>query len=100
MVDLFGITHHISLCKSSDIEKWKNGELIYDFITDELVETKGKEIKPISENNNVVEYLTYDDFFEENIFGGFETFYKTMTTESGETIVAFGYYGYFDENEY
>ena len=99
MIDLFGITHHIVLCKSSDIEKWKSGELIYDFINDELVESAGKEIKPISVNDEVVEYLTYDDFFDENIFG-FETFYKTMTTESGETIVAFGYYGYFDENDY
>lgn len=80
--------HSLTMCTKSDYDKWKDGELIYDYWNDELI--------PIDELDNhdydKGRYYTYKNF---NSYGfDFETYEREFTTESGETVVAFGYYGH------
>ena len=45
----------------------------------------------------VVPYLAYNGYYTYKMYDddyGYEHFYQTYTTESGDEIVAFGYYGY------
>lgn len=133
-------THSITMCKESDFDKWKNGELYFCQDNGEFYDEEGR-TKIIKEqiiynkkakyNNGIytykgisVEYkdinklyteenlseiteeevqdylendfdyyeipLTYeqwDDLFE------YEKYEDSYTTDNGETIVAFGYYG-------
>lgn len=84
-------THSITMCTSSDYNKWENGELVWDRwdckllpITDEIKEDM---------QDKYSRYLTYDQFYDWDYIC-FETFTTDYTTPSGETIVAFGYYGH------
>lgn len=102
--------HSITMCSESDYEKWKNGEIYYSDDAEELYDKQkiiselkncvvyehidwsvdwktNPEIKNILYNNR---FFTYEEFFDRY----YETFTETHTTDSGEVIHAFGYYGY------
>ena len=83
-------THSITMCSDSDFEKWKKGELIYDFDDEVLVEVND-EIKQSREDGEK-RFLTYDEFF--GYVFDFDTYHDSFTTASGETVHSFGYYGY------
>lgn len=86
-------THSLTMCTKSDFEKWKNGDLVFygsfgyggDLITKEELEQK-KSHRWFDES----EVRTYNDF----MYCEFETFEESYITPSGETVVAFGAYGY------
>lgn len=102
-------THSITMCSKEEYEKWEKGKVLKsgdDFITkDEAIE----ELKNSTYFNKYhpnfdfsdeealekilkeYEYYTYEQYFDEDYF---ETFVEKYTTKSGETIVAFGKYGY------
>ena len=84
-------THTLTMCVSSDFEKWKNGELIYDYYQDELVPFTDK-IREEKENGDC-DYVTYEDFNDWS-YNELESFENRFTTPGGEEVVAFGYYGY------
>lgn len=84
-------THSLTMCTSSDYEKWKNGELIYDYYNDKLVPVTDK-IKELKEDGDD-EYVTYENF-QDWSYMDLESFEQRYTTPGGEEIVAFGYYGY------
>lgn len=65
----------------------KSGELIYDYWEDKLI--------PLDDTNHYDDdrYYTYDRFNEYGALD-YETFEDTFTTENGDTVVAFGYYGH------
>ena len=83
--------HSLTMCSDSDYEKWKSGEYVFDYYNDKLIPLTD-EIKKEVEDEDDKRYLTYDDFFESE-FIEYELFSKTFTTEQGELVHAFGYYG-------
>jgi hypothetical protein len=79
------------MCSKSDFEKWVSGELVFDRWGDRLVSITDN-IKE-SMDTNEKEYLTYEQFNDWNYLE-YETYERTHTTQSGEEVVAFGYYGH------
>lgn len=105
-------THSITMCKESDFDKWKNGEMYWDrwnesLVSKEEVEKEMAKLKEefISEHpdydeddidweeqledylNSDKEYYTYEEF---NNYDYIE--YETFE-DSYDGVVAFGYYG-------
>ena len=132
-------THSITMCKESDFNKWKNGEIYYcqddgkfyneeeririikeHIIYDRAKYNDGKKtykgvIVPYSEVNKFyteenlseitdediqkyldenfdyyeipITYRDWDNYFE------YEKYKDSYTTDGGETVIAFGYYG-------
>ena len=106
-------THSITMCKESDFDKWKNGEMYWDrwnesLVSKEEVEKEMAKLKEefISEHpdydkddidweeqledylNSDKEYYTYEEFNDYDYIE-YETF-----EDSYDGVVAFGYYGY------
>ena len=106
-------THSITMCKESDFDKWKNGEMYWDrwnesLVSKEEVEKEMAKLKEefISEHpdydkddidweeqledylNSDKEYYTYEEFNDYD-YMEYETF-----EDSYDGVVAFGYYGY------
>lgn len=101
-------THSITMCTNDTYERWKNGELffaVYDgcFLTREEViaelrdnkyykgpdpdTLKPEDVKGATDG----EIITYEQWCERDYMEGYE---KRFTTPGGETVVAFGEYGY------
>lgn len=102
-------THSITLCMESDYDQWRKGEVLKSedsFITreeaiEELKKDKyfnkynpdfdftntGKINEALKENG----YYTYEQYWEDEYLEGYS---DTYTTKNGETVVAFGKYGY------
>ena len=110
-------THSITMCRVSDYEKWKNGEMYWHRWNDELVskEEAEKEIAKLREEfiadnpdfdenneewkekleqyiNEDKMYYTYEEFNDYDYIE-YETFVDTFETPQGEKVVSFGYYG-------
>lgn len=101
--------HTITICPKDDYDKWTNGEVyFYDgkFITldkakkminadrkqyDELP-INWDEMSPDEINDELSECEIYA--FDNYGFDEYEFFCEDYTTKSGDTIVAFGYYGH------
>jgi hypothetical protein len=103
-------THSLTMCSESEFEKWKNGELLLNR-WDRTFIAKEEYIKKYEENkkkyfekypndteedfenyiNDDKEYYTYEEFWYDI---DYETFKEKYTTEKGEKIVAFGYFGF------
>lgn len=101
-------THSLTMCSEEDYDKWENGELFFnsweehfynkeDMINDIIKRSHGAEtFSDISEEkfNETIEdygFYTHDRYWDDEYLEGFS---DTYTTKSGETIVAFGKYGY------
>ena len=105
-------THSITMCKESDFDKWKNGEMYWDRWNESLVskEEAEKEMTKLKEEfisehpdydkddidweeqledylNSDKEYYTYEEFNDYD-YMEYETF-----EDSYDGVVAFGYYG-------
>ena len=98
--------HSLTMCSSEEYEKWKNEEILYDkyehkFGTrEEMIEhLKSKSYYSNTDWSNEdevndafadEEIQTFQKFFDNEYY---ETFVEHYTTNNGEKIVAFGYYG-------
>lgn len=80
--------HSLTMCTQSDYDRWKNGELIYDYWDGKLIP-----IDELDDDYYEGRYYTYDRFNDYECFN-FETYERDFTTDSGETVVGFGYYGH------
>lgn len=80
--------HSLTMCTQSDYEKWKDGEFIYDYWDGKLISTDESD-----DDYDEGRYYTYDRFNEYSEFN-YETFEDTFTTENGDAVIAFGYYGH------
>ena len=84
--------HTLTLCSEKDFNKWKQGELIWDWCGEELVKP---DLIEKDEYYDEEDYLTYEDFFD-----GYNTHVEYMETYvehknvDGKDVVAFGYFGY------
>lgn len=106
-------THSLTMMMKSDYKRWQTEELyLYDgsgwgwefsqpvvnqlYTRDEAVEfvKKNKYYKDVNEIDDEAlrdyDFISWDDEGNEYL----ESFYQEFTTPSGETIVAFGEYGY------
>lgn len=115
--------HSLTMCSQSDYDRWDNGEVIIftgsdwcypennkpqknHFYTKEEVIAFEKSSKYApsedfdwNDDDAVMELLHenewYDsDYYWNNYCEEYETFEDTMVTQSGEKVVAFGYYGH------
>lgn len=105
--------HSIVMCNSDEYNKWRNGDVYYDRWNKKIVKANDSILKArecesydqayglyISDKENEFysdcyhRFLTWDEFFNDYEYIDYETFEDEYTTKSGETVVAFGYYGH------
>ena len=91
---MYDLTHKLTIVDEIDYQRWIDGELIYDYDKEELVPLTW-EIKKIKEENDIQEYITFEEFNDWS-FLPYETFVQHFTTKNGDKVVAFGYVGYND----
>ena len=85
--------HSLTMCSDDEYSKWRNGEAYYDRWKRKLVD-KSEEIESDREKEGRRSgYFTYEEFNDWEYLE-YETFDGEYTTESGETVHAFGYYGH------
>ena len=84
--------HSITIVPKEEFDEWKNRKLIYDRYNEVFVDAS--EINSDDLDEDDYRYYTYEDFFNNWEKMEFETYHENHTTESGDEIVAFGYYGH------
>ena len=105
--------HTLVVCKESDYDRWKNGEVLYfegwsvdyphsnrpksdTFYTkEEAIKFLNSKYYDFPEDEKELEELFRENewYTYENYNGGYEYYSKHYETESGDRIVIFGYYG-------
>lgn len=98
--------HTITMCSYDEYEKWKRGELYFEKWEDCFVskeDIKNEVIKDTSYTGSLTDFEEMLAFYkkghkivtEEEYFDNcyYETYIESYKTNSGETVVAFGYYG-------
>lgn len=102
-------THSITMCSKDEYDKWEKGECLKvgnSFVSrEEAIEELKKDewfnkyhkdfdwndTDAVDEALKDNEYYTSDEYFNDEYLENFE---NTYTTKNGETVVAFGKYGY------
>lgn len=112
-------THSITMCSKDDYDRWDSGEVYLNegwWLKDNESKYKNKKFVTRDEAIDIIkcsggdieydneyyesfdkyiaeeyEIYTIDEYFENDYL---ENFYESYTTDSGETIIAFGQYGY------
>lgn len=79
--------HSMVICSDEEWRKWQLGELVYDYWSDKLIEVTDE-----TEPNGDC-YFDFGEVIECSWFKDYHTFSKEYTTESGDLIHIFGYYG-------
>lgn len=82
--------HTLTMCSADEYRRWQDGEMVYDYDFDKLVEIT-PEIEECMKSK-WSSYYTYDRFWE--YIGYYDTFKNSYKTVSGDEVIAFGYYGY------
>lgn len=85
--------HSLTMCSDDEYSKWKNGEAYFDRYARQIVESTEEIEKERENNGRYSEYLTYDEFWDYDCIS-LTKFDEPYTTPNGETVHAFGYYGY------
>lgn len=90
-------THTITMCNDETFKKFEDGELWYDcwsdkFVTFENIKAKYPEVHSVDD----IEHFCDGQYQTWETFGGnyYEVFHDSFTTNSGEVVHAFGYFGY------
>lgn len=91
--------HSLTILPEDEFNKFQQGEMLWDACSDKLVtrEEALEEIKKYDKDITLKDLEDgYDDYQTYEKMGGdyYETFEQKYTTKNGDTIVAFGYYGY------
>lgn len=76
-------THSLTLVPLEDYEAWERGEKVWDRYKSDLIQK--------TEETTGNRYQTSEQYFDN---AEFEVFEDRITTKSGDTVVAFGHYGY------
>ena len=102
--------HSMTMCSGDEYKKWRDGELLFSDWDGDFVDANDPKVKEAREKYEKefkewendpdayswdrpdCEYMTCDEFWE-RYNDEYETFERSYTTESGETVIAFGYYG-------
>lgn len=78
-------THSICICTEEDFKKWENGEKLWDYYSDKLIDVD----EVSEEERDTWDYRPYD--YRDDCLEWYE---KHFITPSGDKMVAFGNYGY------
>ena len=84
-------THSLCICSEKEYNDWIDGKLLFNVWTGTFIETDKIVGNPDLDDEDIEEYCTFDEFPKNEYM---ETFERKYTTENGDKIVAFGYYGY------
>lgn len=86
-------THSLTMCMKSAYEKWKSGELVFDYDKGKLVPMTAAIQKALDddEGDACYTYKTLDAMQDDETL---EWFSSEFTTPNGEDVVAFGLFGY------
>lgn len=84
--------HSLSFCSDDEMNKWMREEIVWDTWRREFIPLTS-EIKEEMECDKYSHYYTFDDFFGYKRME-YETYNEKYVTPNGETVYAFGYYGY------
>jgi hypothetical protein len=98
-------THTLVIVNKDEYEKFKNGEMIWNREEGKLqtIEDAKKSLiadrkrwdKSFEASEDEIEELIEDETETYDEFGsGYETFEQEFETQSGDKIIAFGYFGY------
>lgn len=74
--------HSLTMCSKEEYERWEIGELLFDRCSDRFIDANSPEADE--------DCYTEKEYWDNT---DYETFYEEYSTKSGETVVAFGYYG-------
>lgn len=85
-------THSLTICSRKEYDAWKRGDLVYDNYNEELIsiDALSDEDKSLIDEER---FYTVEGYYDECCCD-YETFEQNFTTEKGEEIITFGYYGY------
>ena len=84
--------HSLTICSEEDFKKWENGELVYDTLDEILVPLTNEILEKMERHGICGRYLTWEGFDEYTDY--YDVYEKHDVLNTGEKIVAFGYYGY------
>ena len=76
-------THSLTLVSLEDYEAWERGEKVWDRYNGDLIQK--------TEETTGSRYQTCEKYFDNE---DFEVFEDRITTKNGDTVVAFGHYGF------
>lgn len=80
--------HSLTVCTQSEMQRWKNGEIVYDWYREKLVPATAF----TAENpERFWDTQAFSDYVDRHCFEDFE---EECEMSNGETIVVFGYHGY------
>jgi len=80
-------THSLVMCMKKDWNAFRRGNRVYDRWDEKLININEMDPEDAEEER----YATYGEFKDDKYLEYFE---DEFTTPSGETVVAFGHYGY------
>ena len=81
--------HSLSIMPVENYEKWKKGELLYDTWKKNFATPEEADVKVEGEYHD---YESFNNYWA-NADERYETFENRFTTEHGDEIVVFGYFG-------
>lgn len=89
--------HTLTLCMKEEFDDFKNGDMLWDTWYENLCAPAcaAKENDNDNDDNDNKRFLTYEEY--EEYYGencGHELFEELHKTPSGETVVAFGFFGH------
>ena len=109
-------THSLTMCSKSEYDEFEKGNMYIErwgsklYTKEEMVEkfkqmtdlrTKELKYRGVDWDNNEefnrvleeTDYVTYDKYWD-TVSEEYETFEDSYTGKDGDTVIAFGYYGY------
>ena len=86
-------THALSMCMKKDWDAYEKGEKVINRCNLSLHDSaeEGMKEDPYAEKEDFLTAEEMEEYVEEL---GFESFQDEIQTPSGETVVAYGYYGW------
>jgi len=80
--------HSLCVCTQSEMQQWKNGEMVYDWYREKLVRTTASTLE---DPRRYWDLQTYNNYLYRHNFEEYEEEYEMSNAEK---IVIFGYHGY------
>lgn len=88
-------SHSLCICTQMEYDEWKKGNLVYDDYDECLVPIDSLDEEELADFNSGESDQYFDlERYHDYICEEDETFEQTFTSPSGDSMIAFGHYGY------
>ena len=88
-------THSLSICTKDEWKEFMHGKTLYSIAEKKFIPVSEVEKKMLDYDEEEREYIMNKDYWDfENFGGNMEMMTAEYTTTGGETVVAYGYFGY------